>query len=78
MRQHDCSQRERRVVNRTTTDADTPIFSELNAELGELPEIVVPAFDWQGVEFGGHTSDDRPAEPEATPSRRGGRRRRKD
>lgn len=65
-------------MNRTTPDAETPIFRELNAELGELPEIVVPAFDWHGFEFGDRASDDHPAEPEPTPARRGGRRRRKD
>lgn len=66
-------------------DAQTPIFRELNAELGELPEIVVPDFDWHGFELGNSTADDGPAEPEtqqAAAGKRaakpGGRRRRKD
>lgn len=67
------------MVNRTTADAQTPIFSELNAELGELPEIVVPDFDWHGSELGGSTAGDRPDEPEPRPvTKPGGRRRRKD
>jgi hypothetical protein len=66
------------VVNRTTADAQTPIFRELNAELGELPEIVVPDFDWHGFEPGNTTADDQRAAPESGPAKRGGRRRRKD
>lgn len=32
-------------MSRTTPDPETPIFGELNEELGELPEIDVHDFD---------------------------------
>lgn len=33
------------MVNRATPDPETPIFRELNQELGDLPEIDVHDFD---------------------------------
>lgn len=39
-------------MNKTTPDPGTPIFGELNKELGELPEITVHDFDSHGFGFG--------------------------
>jgi hypothetical protein len=47
------SEREGEAVNTTTPDPGTPIFGELNKELGELPEIEVHDFDSHGFEFPG-------------------------
>lgn len=33
------------MVNRATPDPETPIFGELNRELGELPEIDIHDFE---------------------------------
>lgn len=33
------------MVDRTTPDPETPIFGELNKELGELPEIDIHDFE---------------------------------
>lgn len=73
-------------MNKTTPDPETPIFGELNAELGELPEIVVHDFDSHGFQFGSEASDDKvDAEPESVRAgdrtlvnTGGGRRRRKE
>jgi hypothetical protein len=72
-------------VNKTTPDPGTPIFGELNEELGELPEIVVHDFDSHGFQFGSEASDDKgDAEPESARAgdralvNTGGRRRRKE
>jgi hypothetical protein len=58
-------------VNKATFDPGTPIFGELNEELGELPEIVIHDFEWHGVEFG--TSEEKSTDESESPS--GGRRR---
>ena len=38
-------------MNKTTSDPGTPIFGQLNEELGELPEITIHDFDWHGFDF---------------------------
>lgn len=70
-----------------TTDPGTPIFGELNKELGELPEIDIHDFDWHGIEFPTDASSEGTAQAEDAQSaeaqkaekagRAGGRRRRK-
>ncbi|TDD37369.1 hypothetical protein [Saccharopolyspora elongata] len=43
-------------MNKSTSDPGTPIFGELNKELGELPEIEVREFDSYGFDFSKDTS----------------------
>jgi hypothetical protein len=38
-------------VKKTTPDPETPIFRELNNELGELPEIHIHDFDQHAFDF---------------------------
>lgn len=43
-------------MSKTTSDPGTPIFGELNKELGELPDIEVHDFDSYGFDFSKDTS----------------------
>ncbi|WP_246154476.1 hypothetical protein [Saccharopolyspora hirsuta] len=85
------SEREGEAVKKTTPDLETPIFRELNEELGALPEIDVHDFDEHAFDFlreydakAAEEKTDEPAEPVAatsgsgSSSRRGGRRRKGD
>jgi hypothetical protein len=78
-------------VNKTTSDPGTPIFGELNKELGELPEIEVHDFDSYGFDFSKDTSGESTAQEASEDStgksgsestnksaKAGGRRRRKE
>ncbi|MER6989358.1 hypothetical protein ABT337_14645 [Saccharopolyspora hirsuta] len=78
-------------MKKTTPDLETPIFRELNEELGALPEIDVHDFDEHAFDFlreydakAEEEKTDEPAEPVAatsgsgSSSRRGGRRRKGD
>ena len=72
----------------TTHDPETPIFGELNKELGELPEIDVHDFDKHAFDFlreaeaaGSEQAEQAqaPAAADAKPSaKKGGRRRKED
>ncbi|MFR9730527.1 hypothetical protein ACL03H_14985 [Saccharopolyspora sp. MS10] len=57
-------------------DPGTPIFGELNEELGGLPDIEVHEFDSHSFDFGGGSAEsDGAAAAPAKASSRGGRRR---
>ncbi|MEV0696473.1 hypothetical protein AB0I53_00930 [Saccharopolyspora sp. NPDC050389] len=79
-------------MKKTTPDLETPIFRELNNELGELPEIDIHDFDKHSFDFLREYDEQKSsaaesaeaAEPVAASasagggSRRGGRRRKGD
>ncbi|MFC7342589.1 hypothetical protein [Saccharopolyspora griseoalba] len=44
-------EREGEAVKKLTPEAETPIFQEVNRELGELPEIDIHDFDQHAFEF---------------------------
>ncbi|QUH05590.1 hypothetical protein HUO13_36750 [Saccharopolyspora erythraea] len=75
----------------TTHDPKTPIFGELNKELGELPEIDVHDFDMHAFDFireaeaesakrheQAQVADSESATASATAGKKGGRRRKQD
>ncbi|GAA0507597.1 hypothetical protein GCM10011581_20640 [Saccharopolyspora subtropica] len=83
-------EREGEAVRNTTPDLETPIFRELNKELGELPEIDIHDFDKHAFDFlreydeqkaaADKAQSTEQAEPVAasTGAHRGGRRRKDD
>jgi hypothetical protein len=70
-------------VSKATYEQETPIFVELNKELGELPEIVIHDFAAHGFEFGSaapsaDVEEKAEAAAEEVPANARGRRRRKE
>lgn len=78
-------------MKKTTPDLETPIFRELNKELGELPELDIHDFDQHAFDFLREYDEQKSSaaaesaeavEPVAASagsrSRRGGRRRKSD